>query len=99
MALKIIWSQTAIEDLKEIIQFIAADNPDAASKLADRIFHHLETACHLPTSNRIVPEKDNELIREVILKPYRIIYLIDNEQTQMCVLRIWHAFRGIPEIE
>ena len=37
MAFQIIWTQTAAEDLKEIVQYIALDDPDAAFKLAERI--------------------------------------------------------------
>ena len=99
MAFKIIWSQTAAEDLKEIVQYIALDNPDAAANLADHIIQHIETASKLPFSNRAVPERAEDSVREAILKPYRLIYQVDNKHNAIYVLRIWHASRGIPEIE
>jgi len=99
MAFQIIWSHTAVEDLKGIVQYIALDDPDAAAKLADRIIHRIETASKLPFSNRLVPEKAEEPIREVILKPYRLIYHVDSNRNVIHILRIWHAARGIPEIE
>ena len=98
MAFRIIWSQSAAEDLREIVRFIAQDNPDAATKLAGRIFQHLERASEMPQSNRMVPEKDDTSIREAILRPYRIIYRIDDSRSAIHILRIWHAFRGVPEI-
>ncbi len=64
MALQIIWSQTAVEDLKEIVQYIALDNPDAAASLADRIVTRIEAASALPFSNRAVPEKADKTIRQ-----------------------------------
>ena len=99
MAFQIIWTQTAAEDLKEIVQYIAIDNPDAAPKLAEHIIIRIESASILPFSNRSVPEKNEEFIRESILKPYRIIYQIDTDRDSLHILRIWHAARGIPEID
>jgi toxin ParE1/3/4 len=99
MAFQIIWTQTAAEDLKEIVQYIAMDDPEAAAKLADRIIICIEHASNLPFSNRSVPEKGEESIRESILKPYRIIYQTDSKREVLHVLRIWHAARGIPQID
>ena len=99
MAFQIVWSQTSVEDLKGIVQYIALDDPVAAAKLADRIIQRFETASKLPFSNRAVPEKDEEFIREAILKPYRLIYQVDTNRSVIHILRIWHAARGIPDIE
>lgn len=99
MAFQIVWSQTSVEDLKGIVQYIALDDPDAAAKLADHIVQRIETASELPFSNRAVPEKDDQSIREAILKPYRLIYQIDADRCVIHILRIWHASRGIPYVE
>ena len=99
MAFQIIWSQTSVEDLKGIVDYIALDDPDAAAKLADRIIQRLETTSELPFSNRSVPEKGVDSIREAILKPYRLIYQVDANHRVIHILRIWHAARGIPDIE
>ncbi len=57
MAFQIIWSQTAAEDLREIVKFIASDDAVAAASLADRILNRIEQATEFPFSNRAVPEK------------------------------------------
>jgi toxin ParE1/3/4 len=98
MAFHIAWSDTAYEDLREIVQYIALDDPEAASNLADRVIYHIELASDFPFANRIVPEKDDKSIREAILSPYRIIYSVDSIQTSIHILRIWHSSRGIPEL-
>jgi plasmid stabilization system protein ParE len=98
MAFQIIWSHTSLEDLKGIVQYIALDDPIAAANLADRIIQRIESASKLPFSNRAVPEKAEEFIRESILKPYRLIYQVDVDRRAIHILRIWHAARGIPEI-
>ncbi len=99
MAFQIIWSQTAAEDLKGIVQYIALDSPTAAAKLARHIIQRIETASAMPFSNRAVAEKAEESIRESILKPYRLIYEVDPNREAIHVLRIWHAARGIPDFK
>lgn len=99
MAFTIKWTETAFEDLREIVQYIAIDNPEAAAKLAGSIISHLELASEHPYANRIVPEKGDVTIREVILNPYRVIYNVDDSSNSIHVLRIWHGYRDAPYIE
>ena len=99
MAFRVIWSDTAAEDLKEIVQYIALDNPEAAGRLAERILSSIERASEWPLSNRAVPEKGDDSIREAILKPYRIVYQVDTARNALHVLRIWHGARGMPDQE
>ena len=99
MAFTVKWSETAYEDLREIVHYIALDNPEAASKLADTIIYHIEIASEYPFSNRVVPEKGEDSMREAILKPYRIIYSIEKSFETIHILRIWNSYRGMPSIE
>ena len=46
MAFHIIWSNTAVEDLKGIVQYIALDDPDAAAKLADFGYSYAHPVAH-----------------------------------------------------
>ena len=98
MAFAIVWSQTAGEDFRDIVWFIARDDPAAAASLADRILDRIELASDLPFSNRAVPETSEESIREIILRPYRIIYSVDNDRRAIHILRVWHAARGTPDL-
>ena len=47
---------------------------------------------------RMVPEENEETIREIILRPYRIIYKVLAEEQMIGIARIWHAARGEPDI-
>jgi len=99
MAFAIIWSQTAVEDLREVVRFIARDDPAAAASLADRILSHIDLLADLPFSYRAVPEKADRSIREIVLRPYRIIYQVDDGRCAVHVLRVWHAARGMPDLD
>ncbi len=98
MAFHVTWSRTAKEDFKEIVEFISLDDPSAAARLADRILARIERAAEMPFSNRVVPEKDDESVREAIMRPYRIVYLVDERGAAIHVLRVWHAARGVPDL-
>jgi len=99
MAYQIIWSQTAADDLRQIVEFIAQDDAGAAARLADRMLSRIERTAELPFSNRAVPEKADESVREIILRPYRVVYQVDDRRDAIHVLRIWHAARGMPDLE
>ncbi len=47
----------------------------------------------LPYAGRMVPEFNDPLVRELILKPYRIVYRIDETQKRVGIARFWHGHR------
>ena len=98
MAFRVTWTETAARDLRGIVEFIAADNPNAARRLAEAILAKIEGLSQRPMLGRMVPERSDPAIREVILSPYRIIYRLEQQHEALRVTRIWHAARGIPEI-
>ncbi len=98
MACKIIWSLQARDDLREIVSFIAADNPTAAETFGFRLMSKVDPLANFPLLGRVVPEENDESLREIILRPYRIIYKVLPAQQVVAVARIWHGARGEPEI-
>ena len=74
MAYQIIWSLQARDDLREIVTFIAADNPAVAESFGFRLMSKVDVLAKFPQIGRVVPEEHDENIRELILRPYRIIY-------------------------
>lgn len=51
-----------------------------------------------PEVGRIVPEYSNDLIRELILRPYRLVYRVNHDQARCEIARVWHSARGIPAL-
>ncbi|MCP4985461.1 MAG: type II toxin-antitoxin system RelE/ParE family toxin [Colwellia sp.] len=98
MDLKIEWSPTAKLDFKDIILFIAENNPLAANQFRNRILNHIKQLPKFPVSGRVVPEFQEDNIREIIQSPYRIVYRIKKNKNVIEILRIWHAARGIPNL-
>ena len=57
MDFRIIWTNSAISDLKSIIQFIAMDKPSTAKSVGKAIIENIEYLKNFPFSGRKVPEK------------------------------------------
>jgi addiction module RelE/StbE family toxin len=98
MAFQVIWSEPAIEDLRSITEYIAANNPDAAGRVGSRILEQTRWLVTHPLFGRMVPERRDRRIREVILRPYRIVYRVDELKLKIEILRVWHGARGTPDI-
>ena len=51
-----------------------------------------------PESGRIVPEYRNAVIREIIFRPYRIVYRVHPDSKVCEIARVWHSARGLPKL-
>jgi toxin ParE1/3/4 len=98
MAFKIIWSRQARDDLRDIVTFIAEDNSPIAESFGFRLMAKVDLLAQFPEIGRMVPEEQDETIREIILPPYRIIYRVLNDNQVIAIVRVWHGARGEPEI-
>jgi plasmid stabilization system protein ParE len=92
--MKVIWTSRAKSDLVDISRWIAGDNPTAARIWADRLKKRAKDAGRNPRAVRIVPEIKEPRIREVLLKNYRIIYLVGERRIE--ILTIFEGHREIP---
>ena len=98
MAFQIIWSEQARDDLQSIVLFIAQDNPTVAESFGYQLISKVDVLAQFPQLGRVVPEENDEMVREIILRPYRIIYKVLAEKQIIAIARIWHGARGEPEI-
>ena len=98
MAFRLVWTETALADLRDIVRYIARDDRHVAKRFGDLIVTKVRSLKTFPRVGRIVPEYREERMRELILAPYRIVYEIDDETTTLAILRIWHGARGSLEL-
>ena len=98
MAFQIIWSKQAREDLEAIVLFIAQDNPKAAESFGYLLVSKVDVLAQFPDFGRIVPEENEKDIREIIFRPYRIVYQVLREKEVIAIARVWHGARGEPDI-
>ncbi|MFH1287809.1 MAG: type II toxin-antitoxin system RelE/ParE family toxin [bacterium] len=90
---EVIWTELALEDLQDIIEYIAKDSFVYAERFGVRVAEAPRRLAQFPFCGRIVPEFEEENIRELIYESYRIIYLI---REKICyIVAILHGSRDI----
>ncbi|MFO0838998.1 MAG: type II toxin-antitoxin system RelE/ParE family toxin [Phycisphaerae bacterium] len=94
MAAQVVWSETAITDLCAIAAYIARDSPTYSAALIERIFYAVESLARFPTMGRVVPEYAREELRQVIVRPYRIVYRAGSAAIQ--IVTVVHGARSLP---
>ncbi|MEW5692566.1 MAG: type II toxin-antitoxin system RelE/ParE family toxin [Candidatus Hydrogenedentota bacterium] len=93
--MRVHWTNNAITHLVDIYEYIAHDSPVYAKRMVDRLTRRSEQIADFPMSGRMVSEYEVDDIREVIEKPYRIIYRIKPDQID--VLAVIHCAQLLPE--
>ena len=68
----ILWTPSG--DLAAIRAFIEQDSPHYAAIVVSRLIAGTDRLASFPQSGRAVPEFENPLVREVVIRPYRIVY-------------------------
>lgn len=87
----LIWSPSAAAELDAIRHFIATDSPRYADLVVRRILLAVERLTDFPDSGRVVPERAESNLREVVVRPYRIVYRVREEAVE--VVTVFHAHR------
>lgn len=91
---KLIWTDQAINDLNDIGDYIAENFEKYAKLTIEKLFEKTNLLKTFPQAGRIVPEKNEENIRELIEGNYRIIYEIVSPN-QINILTIYHSARNL----
>lgn len=86
----------ACADLEAIYEYIAGDSSQNAARMIERLIDRAEGMVAFPQSGRVVPEYEQENIREIIEPPYRIIYYTLPDRID--VLTVMHGARLLREI-
>jgi plasmid stabilization system protein ParE len=89
----IYWTERAQDDLAAIHAFIQADSTHYASVTVRRLLGAVDRLHDFPHSGRAVPEFSDPEVREVVMRPYRIVYRIVSP-TEIHVLTVHHGARG-----
>ena len=92
---KLFWTDRARRDLLAIGRYIARDNPRAARTWVERLRARARQAAEMPLAGRTVPERQDQEVREVILRNYRIVYRLHKDAIH--VLTVFEGHRLFPK--
>ncbi len=91
--IKVIWTEPALIDLKEIIEHIALDSPAYAEQFGTRLVEAPRRLEDFPHLDREVPECNNDTIRELICGSYRFIYKL--REGACYIVSVIHGSRNL----
>jgi toxin ParE1/3/4 len=74
MGCKVILTPQSLDDLEEIVTFIATDNSERARTFGNELIDRALSIAVFPESGRVVPEIGEPTVREIIHGSYRVIY-------------------------
>lgn len=95
---KILWSPQALRDLEGIRDYIAIDSSRYAALVIERIVNGVERLSTFPESGRMVPELNDPSVREVIVRPFRVVYRLKPGLVEIAtVFRASRMFPGSEE--
>lgn len=85
-------TEQAQDELEAIIEYYErVGAPDFAEVFEKQIFEKIRPLEQFPRMGRIVPEIDDEAIREIIYRDYRIVYVVGQDDDTVDVLTIFHS--------
>jgi len=85
-------TDSAIEDLQALQAYYDEQLvPQVGNRFVTEILDRIETLTDNPEIGRIVPEFDVDNIRELIHKPFRVVYL--RETSSIFIIRVWRSER------
>lgn len=87
---------SALRDLEEVLAWCTEQGvQDVGKRLVREVFDQVSILIDQPEIGRMVPEFESPSLRELIHKPFRIVYRYDTESGQIWVVRVWRSERGL----
>lgn len=85
------WTLPAKKDLRKIHDYIAEDSRFYARRVVEDIVEKTEDLDEHPEIGRVVPELNDQSIRELIVYSYRLVYSLKGETVE--ILAVIHGKR------
>ena len=99
MDYKVIWTDEAIDDLRQLVAYISKDNPAADIKLGEALIQKSMLLAAHPHFGRVFRKLAKDNVREMPVSPYRLIYEIDAVNSLVFIRMLHHSARRDPEIK
>jgi addiction module RelE/StbE family toxin len=92
---RLVWSPRSIRDLESIRDYIAQDSPLYAALVIERLVQAPEQLLRFPELGRVVPEREDPDLRELIIRPFRLGYRPLPDTIE--IVTVFRATRLLPE--
>lgn len=88
----VVWSRPALADVARLTDYIAAENPIAAARVARELLIAGDSLAVFPRRGR--PASLPGCRELVAIRPYIIVYRVTGDDVD--ILRVWHAAQDRP---
>jgi plasmid stabilization system protein ParE len=92
--MRVYWTHEARGRLQEIETYIAQDSPQNARKVARRLVQRTRDLADLPRLGRRVPEYPDTQLRELLVRPFRLMYRVGD--VQIDIMTVMHYRQLLP---
>ena len=89
--MKVIWTEGAAQDLTGIVEYIAADSPEAARRVAKHIFDSLTRLGQSPYIGR---KRFADSSRELVFAPWPYVAVYQVSEKKVYIKGIRHTARN-----
>jgi toxin ParE1/3/4 len=93
MARRIVWSEPAWDDLELAAEYIARDSRSYAAAFVQEVKAAVESLSELADRGQVVPEFRDPTLRELLVRPYRIVYQI--QPNELRIVAVIHGSRRL----
>jgi plasmid stabilization system protein ParE len=94
---RLIYTQRALNDLAEIIGYIAEDDPQAASQFGTSLLDHVDLLIRFPRLGPVIRKRPT--VRKLVHSPILVYYVIDDRRQSVEILHFRHGARKPPGSE
>jgi len=88
---EVVWTRSAWDDAEALAAHIAEASPAYAARVVEDLAAASRSLSRFSGRGQIVPELSDPAIRELLVAPYRLIYLVQPDR--IVVLAIIHGAR------
>jgi plasmid stabilization system protein ParE len=95
--MRVEWSDFARDDLDELVHYISRDSAFYARLFGEKVVLATRRLEEFPESGRMIPEADDQALREIIVQGYRVMYRLETDR--VLILAVMHGRRDVERQE
>src|ERR1044071_3886611 len=96
MGWKVVFAPQALEELEQIVRYIAQDDPQAAIRFGGYLVDRAESLRNFPELGTPYRKRGN--VRRLLCKSYYLYYLLQRKEQTIEIMDYWHSARREPRV-
>lgn len=76
---RLVWAEPALQDLEQIADYIALDDPEAAKRLVQHVFGQVELLEQLPDLCPVPHDLPDSRYKHLVVGPLRIFHRVEGD--------------------